>query len=355
VRVLHVIQELRTGGAERVVLALAAGSVARGDTVAVVAADGALAPSFPGTRFDLPMVAQRPQRLPLAAVAMARAVRRFRPDVMHVHNPAAALASALAWPLAGRPRMLTTIHGVAAPDYARLARFARLVPGPLVACGPAVAAAMREAGCRVDAVVVNGVEAPPVGLTCPAARASLRDPLGLAEDTRAVLVVGRLVEQKNQALGIRALARLDGHVLLLAGSGSDSESLEALAVSLGVADRVQFLGDRTDARALLSAADVVLVPSRWEGLSLAVLEAMWSGTPIVATDVVGVKELLVDGRDALMVPDDDTDALVDALRRLATDSDLGPALAARARATAPEYGADRMVDAYHSLYAERAR
>jgi glycosyltransferase involved in cell wall biosynthesis len=360
VRVLHVIQELGTGGAERIVLTLADGSIALGDTVALAAADGPLAASFPGPRYDLPIVARRPQRLAAAAFAIARAVRHFRPDVVHVHNPAVALAAAMAWPLAGRPQMLTTIHGVTGADYGRLSRFARVLPGPLVACGPAVGAAMRAAGCRVDHIVINGVAPFLVPASADdtisrlTARAAVRAELGVRDDQRMLIVVGRLVEPKNQALAIRAVARLSEHVLVLAGSGTQREELERQAHSLGVADRVRFLGDRTDARVLLAVADVVVVPSRREGLSLAVLEALWSGTPIVATAVVGVRELLVDGRDALLVPDDDTDALVDALHRLATDSSLGVALAQKALAVAPEYGADRMVGAYQEMYEQLA-
>jgi glycosyltransferase involved in cell wall biosynthesis len=137
-----------------------------------------------------------------------------------------------------------------------------------------------------------------------------------------VLAVGRLVDQKNHELAIRAITKVPDATLAIVGDGPLRGQLERLAAELGAP--VIFAGVRRDARALMGAADVVVMSSRWEGLPLSALEALASGTPLVATNVRGLRELVTDGENALLVPED-PDALAAALRRVLDD----PKLAAR--------------------------
>jgi Glycosyltransferase Family 4 len=160
-RMLHVIQELRTGGAERVLLSLARAGVELGDTVAVAAGAGELAEEVPGDLFPLPLLERRPSRLPAAVVAVARAIRRTRAELVHAHNPGVALAVAAATLRGRRPRALVTVQGVPDEDYAPTARLLRLSGLPVVACGPGVAAALEAEGCRVRAMIPNSVSPPP--------------------------------------------------------------------------------------------------------------------------------------------------------------------------------------------------
>jgi hypothetical protein len=204
-----------------------------------------------------------------------------------------------------------------------------------------VATALEEHGLTPLATVPNAVApAPP-----PADRAELDLPPG----TRLVLAVGRLVEQKNHALALRALADVPDAVLAIAGTGPLLADLERLAQESGVADRVRFLGLRPDARALMGAADVVVLPSRWEGLPLSALEALASGTPLVATDVRGLRELVTDEENALLVPEEPA-ALAAALRRVLDDPELAARLAAAGRQVEGAGSDERLVERFLELY-----
>jgi glycosyltransferase involved in cell wall biosynthesis len=346
-RVLHTIQGLGVGGAERVLVRLAHGAAERGDTVAVVARDGELAAELPpGTaRFELPLIERRPRNVLAAVRAVDRALRAFRPDVVHAHNPAVGLATGLAALRGRRARGLVSVHGVPDEDYAHAARALGFAGLPVVACGPGIATGLAEAGRPARETVPNGVGPAPA----PADRASL----GIAGPL--LVTVGRLTPAKNQALAVRGLAEVPGATLLVVGDGPERPAVEAAAHAAGVAGRVVFTGARADARALTGAADVVVIPSRSEGLPLAALEALAAGRPIVATAVRGLRDLLEDGRTALLVPPGDEAALAAAVRRLLADGDLARALGEAGLQEASRYTEDAMVAAYLRLYGEVAR
>jgi Glycosyl transferases group 1 len=120
-------------------------------------------------------------------------------------------------------------------------------------------------------------------------------------------------------------------VFALGGKGPEREELEEMATRLGIADRVRFLGRREDVPELLAACDVFALPSLYEGSSLAVLEAMAAGRPVVSSAIGGTDELIEDGRSGLLVAPGDAEALAAALRRLLADSGLRERLAGRAR------------------------
>jgi len=350
-RVLHVIQELGVGGAERVVLALVRGARDAGHESAVVAAPGPIADELGIHRYDLPLLERNARRVPGAARAVDRALRAFRPGVVHCHNPGVAIPVALATLRGRRVPTLVSVHGVPDADYARAARVLRLAGLPTISCGPGVTAGLDEAGLPVRETVVNGVApAPPAVDRAELAREWEVDPA-----RPLVLVVGRLAPVKNTALAVRAAALLPEATLGVVGDGPLRSELEALARSEGVAGTVVFAGARADARALMGAADAVALTSWSEGLPLAALEALAAGTPLVATAVRGVRELLHDGEDCLLVPTDDAEALAAALRRVLEDNELAVRLAARGRELAAGYSERAMTDRFLALYVEAAR
>jgi glycosyltransferase involved in cell wall biosynthesis len=345
-RVLHVIQELRTGGAERVLLSLARAGAERGDTVAVAARTGELAGELSGELFPLPLLERLPSRLPAAVRAVARAIRQSRAELVHAHNPGVALAVAAGTLRGRRPPALVTVQGVPDEDYPRTARLLRLAGLPVVACGPGVSAALAAEGLAVRAIIPNSVSPPPDALP----RERIERELGVANGAPLLAAVGRLVPQKNHDLAIRALADVPEAVLVVAGEGPLRPELERRARDAGVADRVVLAGLRADARAIVRAADVAVLPSRWEGLPLAGIEALAGGTPLVATAVRGVSEVFQDGVDAVLVPDDDAEALAAALRQVLADAQLRERLRRAGLQKAAGYTEKTMVEQYFELY-----
>jgi glycosyltransferase involved in cell wall biosynthesis len=351
VRILHVIQELETGGAERVVLALTAGGRDEGHAVAIAAAPGAFGPEAGGEQFELPRVERRVSRLPAAALALRRAVRRWRPDLLHCHNPGMALVAALATARGHTHPCVVTVHGVPDEDYSAAARLLRAMGMPVVACGPGVEEGLAEHGLSAELTIVNGIGPPPP----PAQRGSLEEQLGVKFARRLVVAVGRLAPIKNHALAIDAVARVPDTTLLLVGDGPLRADLERRAREAGLSDRVVLAGLRPDARAVVGAADAFVLSSVAEGLPLAALEALAAGTPVVATAVRGVRELVENGESALLAPPGDSGALASALQAVLDDPTVAARLRAGGQEVAAGYTERAMVDRYLRLYERIAR
>jgi glycosyltransferase involved in cell wall biosynthesis len=154
---------------------------------------------------------------------------------------------------------------------------------------------------------------------------------GLPDGRPRLLALGRLHADKGFDVLIRALARLPGASLLIAGEGPEREALGRLAGELGVADRVFLLGWRADAGALLKAADLFVCSSRSEPLGNVVLEAWSAGCPVIAANADGPGELIAEGSDGLLVPREDEARLAAAMFALLEDPERAAALAAAGR------------------------
>lgn len=327
------------GGTGPHVAMLARGCAARG------MAAGVFGPAETGRRyfaggvpgFAVVEMADRPRPAhDLAAVLrLRRLLRDWAPDLVHAHGLRAGAFAALAQ--AGLPyRLVVTVHNAppaAGPGrvvHAALERLTARRADAVTWVSGDLAARMRRAGARDGgrAVVAAPAFAPPE----PGQVAAVRDDLGGA-DRPTVFAAGRLAEQKGFAVLIDAAARWQGRDpcprLAIAGEGPLAGALAGQARAAGVA--VRFLGRRNDVPALMAAADVVVVPSLWDGQPLVVQEALRSGRPIVASRVGGIPDLT--GEDgALLVPAGDAGALAEAVLSVLD----GPGLAARLRATATE-------------------
>jgi glycosyltransferase involved in cell wall biosynthesis len=269
--------------------------------------------------------------------ALARLLRRERPDVFHAHmsSPVACKWALTAAVAARVPAVLGTVQvgGYEPPDraaYWQLRALSRGVDRYLaVSHGIANELVDRLSWPRekID-VVYNAVDLARAAVEAPPA---LREELGGGEGRPLVLTPARLDAQKGHRVLFEAIPQVPDAVFLLAGEGPEREPLEALAAQLGIADRVRFLGRREDVPQLLAACDVFALPSLYEGSSLAVLEAMAAGIPIVSSAIGGTDELIEDGRSGLLVAPGDAGALAAALQRVIGDPALRESLAARAR------------------------
>ena len=157
----------------------------------------------------------------------------------------------------------------------------------------------------------------------------LRRTLTGDDRTRLVFTAARLHEQKGIDVLIEAVPGISATHFVIAGDGPERRSLEKLARDLGVEERVTFLGARSDIPALLRASDLFVLPSRYEGFPLALLEAMAAEVAVVATRIAGVDELVVDGETGYLVEAGDSAALGSAITSLLADPDRREALATR--------------------------
>jgi glycosyltransferase involved in cell wall biosynthesis len=286
---------------------------------------------------------QRVAPLPLGLVgarrvpALVRLLRRERPAVFHAHmsSPVACKWALAAAVLARVPAVLGTVQvGEYEPPNRSAYRQLRALAGRVgryLAVSRAIADELVERLGWPTAKIEVSYNAVDVERTVVAAPPGLREQLGGSATRPLVLTPARLDAQKGHRVLLEAAAEVPDACFLLAGDGPEREGLEALARELGLEGRVRFLGRREDVPQLLAAADVFALPSLYEGSSLAVLEAMAAGIPVVSSAIGGTDELIEDGRSGLLVPPGEAEALAAALRRLLGDPELGRQLAARAR------------------------
>ena len=204
-------------------------------------------------------------------------------------------------------------------------------------------------------VIANGIDPAGHRPDDGAARDRGRRRWQLPDRAPLLAAAGRLHRAKGFDLAIEALAGLTAAYprarLALAGGGAEERALRRLAEARGVADRVLFLGVVEDLRELLAAADVWLVPSRWEGLPNVLLEALAASRPVVASAVGGIPEVVSDGIDAALVPAEDPAALSAAVRSLLDDPEAAMKMASAGRARVEEsFSLDRTVAAVEDLY-----
>jgi glycosyltransferase involved in cell wall biosynthesis len=175
-------------------------------------------------------------------------------------------------------------------------------------------------------------------------------------DTAAFVFAGRLTAQKSLDVALQAVAAVPEARLLVVGDGPERARLERLAGDLQLDGRVEFTGARPrgDVLQALSSAAAALLASSWENLPHAAVEALAVGTPVVATAVGGVPEVVRDGENGLLVPPGSPEALAAAMARLVGDHELREGLAARARASVAHLSADRIYEQVEQLLAEAA-
>jgi glycosyltransferase involved in cell wall biosynthesis len=313
------------GGVAAYVIAACQDQVARGWRVTVACPDGGLAERL--ATAGIPRVAwsagRNPGRDSLGeARRLAAIVDRHSPDALHLHASKAGLAGRLRTRFGRRLPTLFQPHGwswLAVDGRLRAAslaweRAAARWTDLFVCVGAAEAEAGREQHVAGRYTVVrNGVDRRRYTVAGPAGRAAARHRLGLDPVAPLAVCVGRVTRQKGQDVLLAAWPHVrrgcpDARLALV----GDGDLLAALSAT--ETDGVTFAGASTDVRPWLAAADVVVLPSRWEGLPLTVLEAFASGRPVVASRVPGLAEAVPPAVGAL-VPPEDPAALADALTR----------------------------------------
>jgi glycosyltransferase involved in cell wall biosynthesis len=265
---------------------------------------------------------------PAAVLGIARALRRFRPDVVLCCNERAfRLAVPATWG-AGRPPLVYRNGLTETFKNRTLNRFLFRWARRMIAISEPLRAEMAAYGWIPPArmgIVRNGIDTA-LYHPNPEARQRVREGVGASPEAVVAAVLARVTEDKGQVETIQALARFAGRrphaELWIVGEGKLRPRLEALAVEEKVADRVRFLGFRTDVADVLQAVDVVVQASHREGLGNTLLEAMAASRPIVASAVGGILDVVVPGVTGELVPPYAPEALAAALEPLMADADL---------------------------------
>jgi len=331
-RICQLITDLGPAGAERCVYELARRLDRRRFEVSVAALRGGLVADWlAAAGVDAAVVGVRGKWDVLKLARLAELLRRRRIDILHTHLFHADLAGRAAAAIAGTRHVVHTVHIVEARFRPWRLAFARLAAGM---CDRIVAVSNsvrdhHSSGSGLPrgryVVIPNGVDAE-AHRRDAAARRRLRSQWGLRRGEVLLAFVGRLDVQKGVDTLLEAMKVLHGRAaaprLAIAGDGPMRRDVEGFVATEPVGKVIELLGFTEDVRGLLSAADVLVMPSRWEGFGLAAAEAMAASLPVLATRVEGLCDVVVEGKTALLVERDDPEALAKQIEFLAGDAAL---------------------------------
>lgn len=349
-RIHHILNEFNTGGAEMLVVALAAAQMRAGHEVVVHAL------SKEGPVSDALMKAGVPFKTHLARHPVhriwqvAQEIRRARPDVMHCHNIAPTIVGASAARLAGVPVSVVTRHSPSTHDN-RERKFwlAMKLCSKVIACSELVRreiAADSFADAQKITFIANGAGEPdfePGG-----------EPLAAKSGLR-LITVGRLVWEKDYTGLIRAFAiarrSIPSLELWIIGDGPERAKISSAMQEENVGDAVKMLGMRKNVGHFLRQADIFIMSSVSEGLPVSQLEAMAVGLPMIVTDAGGMPDVIQESNAGVVAPRSNPEALANAIVSMAQDPSKLQKLGALARSCYERhYTIERMAQDYERLY-----
>ncbi len=299
----------------------------------------------------------------LRALATIRGIaREFRPDIVHTHLAKAGMIGRIAARLSGAPVVIHTYHGTVFSGY-----FGRVKSHAFVAIERglarlstrliAITPSQRRELLRLGIGDARKVVEIPLGLElsqyiAPRDQREARARLALPPESPVVAIVARLVPVKNVALFLEAMALVEVPFIgAIVGDGEQRRQLEALSLSLGLADRCRFLGWQRDVGAVYAAADVVALTSLNEGSPVSILEAMASRRAVVCTAVGGVPDVVANDASGVLVPSGDAHALAAAITALLCDPMRRERLGSAAQlAVYPHYDVSRLLADVTRLY-----
>ncbi len=315
----------------------------------------------------VPVVVLRHLTVPIRPLSDFRALQEIRsalvgasPEIVTVHSSKAGILGRIAARRLGIPVVLTAhgwsftpgISAIPAAAYRLIERLAGPLATRIITVSEfdrqlAIAANIAEA--RRIVTVYNGIPDVPVSLRADAGGTPPR-----------LVMVARFGPQKDHTTLLHALSGLGDlpWTLDLVGEGPLTTQMQALAASLGLGDRVRFLGQRLDVPEILAQAQVSILATNWEGFPLSILESMRASLPVVASAVAGVPESVVDGKTGYLVPRGDVEALRDRIKRLLLDPELRRRQGATGRSEFErrftlETFVDKTVSVYRDILAER--
>jgi glycosyltransferase involved in cell wall biosynthesis len=357
--VLHILPSIRGYGAERMVVELLKYLPSQTVDAALLTIYEPTAEAREALPFPIFHAGRKNRKDRFFLWKMVREIRRYKPDIVHTHTHVGKYWGRAAAFLAGVTNVVHTEHN---PCDFRRTPLERIADWILHRTTSRVVTFFREQGAALiefESLPTHKLVLIPNGLELSDAagdRAAARKRIGTEPNQFAIMIVGRMEYQKNHILALRAFAALreevrDKALLIFAGSGEEEDVLRGLAHALGIADRVRFLGYRNDVPALLAGVDLVLMTSWFEGMPLALLEAMLAGAPIVTTPWLGARNMLADGRFGFLAPSFEPPQVAAEIQRAVGHPRMRREIAERARRHVFDtYDIRRMVDAHRQMY-----
>lgn len=353
-KILHVITSLRTGGAEKLMVDLLPRLKSLGNEVELVVFDGIRTPFY--EELEKTGIKVHTLRMggsvynPLNILKLIPLLKKV--DIVHTHNTAPQLFAAIAHLFAKKCRLFTTEHnttnrrrnikGLVYVDKWMYAQYEKIICISEQA-ETNLRSYLKDNSSKI-CTVFNGVDIQKYMNAEPIPELKEK-----YKDCHLGVMVAGFREQKDQKTLIKAYKELPGNFhLLLAGTGVLDEECKQLVKDLDITDRVHFLGNRSDVPQLLHTADVVIMSSHYEGLSLSSIEGMASGKPFIASDVDGLHEI-VQGY-GILVPHEDVKTLAHEIQKATEDKEYREKVISLCQNKAKAYDIATMANQYNSLY-----
>ncbi|GAB6975893.1 glycosyltransferase [Prevotella falsenii] len=361
-KILQVITSLEIGGAETLVVNLIPRLCALGHTVDLCIFNGTETPLMQRLKVESPQTKIYALGYgvynPLYILRLIKIMKGY--DIVHTHNSSPQLFIAIA-NLYRHIKLVSTEHTTSNRKrewkwYAPIESWMYGQYNYVICISQVAEEKLREymRGDWIDntklrykhiSTINNGVDVDAICNATPN-----KELLTLKENRKAILMVAGFRDAKDQDTVVKALSALDKDKFeaWFAGIGERMEEVQQLAKSLGVDDRVRFLGLRTDIPNVLKAADIIVMSSHWEGLSLSNVEGMSAHKPFIASDVNGLRE--VTKGYGILFPHEDAKALANEINQLAENKDYYDEIANRCYARAIEFDISKMVSGYNKVY-----
>lgn len=359
ISVLHVIPAVRGYGAERIIVELLKRLPSARVDAALLTIYEPPQEAVSTLPFPIYYAGRKSRRDRLFLGRLVREIRRYRPDIVHTHTHVGKYWGRIAAMMAGVKTVVHTEHNPC--DFRPHTWLERRLDGILHRWTSRVVTFFPDQGTALSefeglpkrklVFIPNGLEHS--GET--ADRNTARDLLNVGPNEFTIMTVGRMEYQKNHILALRAFAALPEEtrnraVLLFAGSGENETALRELAGLLRISERVRFLGYRTDVPALLPGVDLLLMTSWFEGMPLALLEAMIAGVPIVTTPWRGAGDMLADGKFGFLASGFDAPQVAAEIQRAMDQPNVCREMALRAQQYVRGYDVGRMAAEHRQMY-----
>lgn len=361
-KILHVITSLRTGGAEHLLVDLLPRLRDYGHEVSLLLFDGTRTPFYyqlEKTGITIYMLGKNVHSMhnPLLVFKLRKYLVQY--DIVHTHNTPCQLLAAVANP-AHRSILVTTEHSTMNRRrfwnwYKKIDRWMYSRYEHIICVSKDVENNLiRSLGDKHFVrtkikTICNGVDIERIGCAQPDAYLQKQ-----FSGCKLIGMVAAFRPEKDQKTLIKAMCHLqDNFHLLLIGDGICRNECERLSESLGMKERVHFLGIRTDVPSLLKMVDVVVLSSNYEGLSLSCIEGMASGKPFIASNVDGLREIV--GGTGLLFPHGDSSELARLIKEVCENDSLYQRIARQCRQKAMQYDISHTVREYARVYEELAK
>ena len=361
-RILQVITSLDVGGAEMLVVNLIPRLQALGNTVDLCIFNGKETPLTQRLKKESPQTKiyalGHGVYNPLYIFKLVKIMKNY--DIVHTHNSSPQLFVAIA-SLFNSPKLVSTEHNTSNRKrnwkwYRPIESWMYSRYNHIICISKIAEEKLREymggewlvkSSNKYKSITTinNGIDVNTISEAEPC-----KELLDLKESRKSILMVAGFRKQKDQDTILKALTLLDKNKfeVWFAGIGERMEEVQQLAKSLGIDDRVRFLGLRTDIPNILKAADIIVMSSHWEGLSLSNVEGMSAHKPFIASDVNGLKE--VTKGYGILFPHEDAKALAEEINRLTSDETYYNEIAERCYNRALEFDISKMVNGYNQVY-----